>query len=51
VNAELAKNNVWKSIPAVADGRAYAFPEGIWTFGGPQSAGQVLDAYVGLLTK
>jgi iron complex transport system substrate-binding protein len=51
VNAELAKNNVWKSIPAVAEGRAHAFPEGIWTFGGPQSAGQVLDAYVGLLTK
>ncbi len=50
VNAELAKNNVWKSIPAVADGRAHAFPEGIWTFGGPSSAGQVIDAYVDLLT-
>jgi iron complex transport system substrate-binding protein len=51
VNAELAKNKVWKSIPAVADGRAHAFPEGIWTFGGPKSAGQVLDAYVALLTE
>lgn len=51
VNAELAKNKVWKSIPAVAEGRAHAFPEGIWTFGGPKSAGQVVDAYVDLLTQ
>jgi ABC-type Fe3+-hydroxamate transport system substrate-binding protein len=50
VNAELAKNKVWSSIPAVADGRSYAFPEGTWTFGGPESAGQVVDAYVDLLT-
>lgn len=51
VNAELEKNEVWASIPAVADDRAYAFPEGIWTFGGPASAGQVVDAYVDLLTR
>ena len=51
VNAELAKNKVWKSIPAVAEGRSHAFPEGVWTFGGPKSAIQVLDAYVDLLTK
>jgi len=51
VNAELAKNQVWKSIPAVAEDRAHAFPEGIWTFGGPKSAGQVIDAYVALLTE
>lgn len=51
VNAALAKNAIWKKIPAVADGRAYAFPAGIWTFGGPRSAEQVLDAYVDLLTK
>jgi len=51
VNAELAKNKVWSSIPAVADGRSYAFPEGTWTFGGPESAGQVVDAYVDLLTS
>jgi ABC-type Fe3+-hydroxamate transport system substrate-binding protein len=50
VNAELAGNKVWSSIPAVADGRSYAFPEGTWTFGGPASAGQVVDAYVDLLT-
>jgi iron complex transport system substrate-binding protein len=51
VNAELAKNKVWKSIPAVAEDRSHAFPEGIWTFGGPRSAGQVIDAYVDLLTE
>lgn len=51
VNAELAKNEVWSSIPAVADGRSYPFPEGIWTFGGPASSGQVVDAYVDLLTS
>ena len=51
VNAELAKNRVWKEIPAVAEGRSYAFPGGIWTFGGPRSAEQVLDAYVDLLTQ
>jgi iron complex transport system substrate-binding protein len=50
-NAELAKNTVWKSIPAVAEDRAHAFPEGIWTFGGPKSAGQAIDAYVDLLTR
>ena len=51
VNAELAKNRVWQKIPAVAEGRAHAFPAGIWTFGGPRSAEQVLDAYVDLLTS
>ncbi|PWN01387.1 Fe3+-hydroxamate ABC transporter [Nocardioides silvaticus] len=51
VNAELAKNRVWNEIPAVAEGRAYAFPSGIWTFGGPRSAEQVIDAYVDLLTQ
>lgn len=51
VNAELAKNRIWGSLPAVAEGRAHAFPEGIWTFGGPKSAGQVVDAYVDLLTR
>ncbi|MFD7075445.1 ABC transporter substrate-binding protein [Nocardioides sp. NPDC059952] len=51
VNAELAKNKVWKSIPAVSEGRSHAFPAAIWTFGGPRSAEQILDAYVDLLTK
>ena len=51
VNAELAKNRVWNQIPAVEEGRSYAFPAGVWTFGGPSSAEQVLDAYVDLLTR
>lgn len=51
VNAALAKNAVWKKIPAVAEGRAHAFPEGVWTFGGPRTAQQVIDAYVDLLAE
>lgn len=49
VPGELAKNSVWTSIPAVAEDRSYAFPAGIWTFGGPKSSMQVIDAYVDLL--
>ena len=45
------KNPAWASIPAVKDGRVTAFPSGIWTFGGPRSATQIVDAFVGVLTK
>jgi iron complex transport system substrate-binding protein len=48
---ELQKNEVWKSLPAVAEDRVYGFPAGTWTFGGPRSAIQVLEAYVDLLTS
>ncbi len=51
VVAELQKNGIWRALPAVAEGRAYAFPPGVWTFGGPRSAMQVIDAYVELLTR
>lgn len=51
VMAELETNPVWSSIPAVEDGRSYAFPEGVWTFGGPASAGQAVEAYVDLMTQ
>nr|MDT0658160.1 iron-siderophore ABC transporter substrate-binding protein [Micromonospora sp. DSM 115978] len=51
VLAELNKNQAWSSLPAVTEGRVHAFPAGIWTFGGPRSSEQVLDAYVDLLTK
>ena len=44
--AELAKNRLWEKLPAVQEDRSHAFPEGIWTFGGPRSAKQILDAYV-----
>ena len=50
VMAELAKNEIWKALPAVVEGNTHAFPSGIWTFGGPRSAQQVLDAYVAQLT-
>jgi ferric hydroxamate transport system substrate-binding protein len=46
---ELEKNGIWTSLPAVQDGRAAAFPAGIWTFGGPRSSQQIIDAYVALL--
>lgn len=51
VVAELQKNDIWSSLPAVAEDRAHAFPPGVWTFGGPRSAMQVIDAYVDLLTR
>jgi iron complex transport system substrate-binding protein len=51
VVAELEQNPIWTSLPAVAEGRAHAFPPGIWTFGGPRSAMQVIDAYVDILTS
>ncbi|QCX28135.1 iron-siderophore ABC transporter substrate-binding protein [Nocardioides jishulii] len=51
VDAELAQSKVWTSIPAVSEDRTYAFPGGIWTFGGPRSATQMVDAYVSFLTK
>lgn len=49
VMSEVEKNSIWKGLPAVEDGREYAFPAGIWTFGGPRSAGQIIDAYVDVL--
>lgn len=48
--AELEKNAIWASLPAVEDGRVHAFPSGIWTFGGPRSSEQAIDAYVDTLT-
>lgn len=47
----LEKNDIWSNIPAVKDDRTFAFPSGIWTFGGPKSSEQALDAYVETLTK
>lgn len=50
VPALLAKNKVWAKLPAVKEGRVHAFPPGIWTFGGPRSGEQIIDAYVDLIT-
>ena len=47
----LKKNDIWSNIKAVKDDRTYAFPSGIWTFGGPKSSEQALDGYVDALTK
>lgn len=47
--ALMEKNRIWKKLPAVTDGRVHAFPEGIWTFGGPRSSIQVIEAYVATL--
>lgn len=48
---ELDKNDVWANLPAVTEDRSHAFPPAIWTFGGPRSAEQVVDAYVDVFTK
>lgn len=48
---ELQANPVWTALPAVEEGRVLAFPAGVWTFGGPRSSIQALEAYVDLLTS
>jgi iron complex transport system substrate-binding protein len=47
---ELDKSTIWTSLPAVEDGRAHAFPEGLWGAGGPESNMDAIDAYVDILT-
>ncbi|MGO2658681.1 ABC transporter substrate-binding protein [Mycetocola reblochoni] len=47
--AELEKNSIWNSLPAVVDGRAYEFPV-IWGAGGPRSTEQAIDAFADALT-
>lgn len=47
----LTKSPVWKSLPAVKEGRAHSFPARIWGAGGPRSCEQAIDAYVDVLTK
>ncbi len=49
--AELGKSTIWTSLPAVQDGRAHAFPPGVWGAGGPRSNEQAIDAYVDILTS
>jgi len=43
---ELDKSAIWTSLPAVKEGRAHAFPSGVWGAGGPLSNEQAIDAYV-----
>ncbi|MFJ7190331.1 iron-siderophore ABC transporter substrate-binding protein [Streptomyces bacillaris] len=47
----LEKNPVWKSLPAVKEGRAHSFPARVWGAGGPRSCEQAIDAYVDAITK
>ncbi|CAM5505076.1 hypothetical protein SCALM49S_06925 [Streptomyces californicus] len=47
----LEKNPVWKSLPAVKEGRAHSFPSGVWGAGGPRSCEQAIDAYVDAITQ
>lgn len=42
----LTKSSIWKNLPAVKDGRAEAFPSGVWGAGGPKSTEQAFDAFV-----
>ena len=48
---ELRKSPIWTALPAVKEGRAHAFPAGVWGAGGPLSNEQAIDAYVNILTK
>jgi ferric hydroxamate transport system substrate-binding protein len=48
---ELRKSSIWTSLPAVAQGRAHAFPAGVWGAGGPLSNQQAIDAYVAAITS
>lgn len=43
---DLKKSSIWKNLPAVKDGRATAFPAGVWGAGGPKSGEQATDAFV-----
>ncbi|MGE6737797.1 Fe3+-hydroxamate ABC transporter, partial [Streptomyces sp. NPDC059900] len=47
----LKKNPIWKTIPAVKEGRAHSFPARVWGAGGPRSCAQAIDAYVDVLKK
>jgi len=48
---ELEKNSIWTSLPSVVEGRAYAFPAGVWGAGGPLSNQQAIDAYVAAILQ
>ncbi|WP_247827747.1 ABC transporter substrate-binding protein [Arthrobacter antioxidans] len=43
---ELEGNAVWEGLPFVESGDVTRFPDALWTFGGPSSMGQIVDAAV-----
>ncbi len=47
----LEGNQLWQNLAAVKSGSVKAFPAGIWTFGGPKSSEQVIDAFVAAVTS
>ena len=46
----LQDNAIWKNAPFVKADRVHPFPSGVWTFGGPRSSQQIIDAFVDALT-
>ncbi|WP_336660162.1 iron-siderophore ABC transporter substrate-binding protein [Leucobacter sp. USHLN153] len=46
---ELDQSSIWTSLPAVKEGRAHAFPAGVWGAGGPLSGEQAVDAFVDVI--
>jgi ferric hydroxamate transport system substrate-binding protein len=42
--AGLSGNAIWTSFGFVEQDRVHKLPEGIWTFGGPRSCQQFIDA-------
>ena len=44
--SEVEDNPVWKNAEFVKNGDVAAFQEGIWTFGGPRSGQQIVEAFV-----
>lgn len=45
----LGESDIWTSLPAVEEGRAYEFPL-VWGAGGPRSTQQAVDAFADALT-
>ncbi|MEJ6488602.1 iron-siderophore ABC transporter substrate-binding protein [Leucobacter sp. USCH14] len=48
---ELEQSAIWRSLPAVEEGRAQAFPAGVWGAGGPLSGEQAVDAFVDVILQ
>ncbi|MDQ0372413.1 ABC transporter substrate-binding protein [Cellulomonas humilata] len=46
----LAGNAIWEQLPFVVAGQTTRLPDGIWMFGGPESAAAFIDATVAALT-
>ena len=46
----LKKNRLWQNAAFVTADRVHPLPRGVWTFGGPRSSEQVIDAFVDALS-